>query len=170
MKEDEKFRRQEETALARIEEMDDPDRLETLIENARGMGSERVAVAAFRKRVAVLSGEDHETPVAFDFWRSIHTLEAALTEERGKKTRLARTRLKLTRSGVIETLSDLANTAKPSEGFDLLIARDMGDLTAEAVILRHPQDFDEATRTAAAERLATAGVSLDTVRACDPGY
>ena len=169
MKEDEKFRQQEEIALARIEELNDADLLQKLMNNATRMGSERVAVAAFRKRVSVLSGEDHESPVAFDFWRSIHTLEAALTEERGKTTRLARTRQKLTRSGVIKTLSDLATNAKPSEGFDLLIARDMGDLTAEAVILRHPQEFDEATKTAAAERLATVGVSLDAVRGGDPG-
>lgn len=151
---DAKFEKQENAALERIEELDEADKLHTLMLNARRMGSEKVAEAAFRKRIEVLAGDDHDSAVAMDFWRSIHTLEAALTEERGKTIRLTRTRQKLTRAGAVKTLADLAVAPKPSEGFALLMDRDLSDLTAESVVLRHPEEFDEKTRDAAAARLA----------------
>ncbi len=160
MTSDRKFEEQEQAALVRIETLDDADKLKNLMNNAKRMGSETVFDAAFRRRVAVLSGDDHDTPIAFDFWRSIHTLESALSDERGKATRLTRTRQKLARAGVQKTLADLAVAPKPSEGFDLLIERNLSDLTAEAVILRFPEEFEKDIRIAAEQRLLSAGCTL----------
>ena len=153
---DAKFEKQEEAALERIEELEEADKLHILMLNARRMGSERVAEAAFRKRIDVLTGEEHDDPLTEDFWRSIHTIEAVLTEKNGKSTRLTPTRQKLTRAGTVKTLSDIAVKAKISDGSELLLANDMADRTAEAVVLRHPDAFDEKTRDAATARLAEA--------------
>jgi len=158
---DAKFEKQEEAALERIEELEEADKLHILMLNARRMGSERVAEAAFRKRIDVLTGEEHDDPLTEDFWRSIHTIEAVLTEKNGKSTRLTPTRQKLTRAGTVKTLSDIAVKAKASDGSELLFANDMADRTAEAVILRHPDAFDEKTRDAATARLAEAESARD---------
>lgn len=155
-KKDAKFEQQENAALERIEDLDEADKLHTLMLNARRMGSERVAEAAFDRRIDVLTGDEHGDPVTEDFWRSIHTIEAVLTERNGKATRLTPTRQKLTRAGTVKTLADIALKAKVSDGSELLIANDRVDATAEAVILRHPDEFDEKTRDAATARLAAA--------------
>jgi len=150
------FLRKEEAALARIAESEDPKKLEVLIVNAKRLGSARVADAAFRKRASLLS-EGEPGSVEYDFWRSIHTLEGALTDERGKTTRLARTRQKLGRAGVVKTLADLSLAKTASEGFVLLKDRDLLDLSAEAVILRHRKHFEDDAIDAASNRLAEAG-------------
>lgn len=88
-----------------------------------------------------------------DFWKSITALEFALTDERGKTTRLARTRQKISKVGVKKTLEDLVISAKPSEGYFLLKDRDMLDMSAEAVVLRHRAIFDNSVIEAAQKRL-----------------
>jgi hypothetical protein len=58
-------------------------------------------------------------------------------------------------------LKDLALSKKPSAGFAMLVERGMPELTAEAVVLRHPRTFDEDVRSAARSRLISAGISID---------
>lgn len=141
--------------IAIIETSEDPDQLRQFMENAKRMEAPNVYEAAFRRLVEILPNEAPE-PIAQDFWRSIHALEQRLREERGKTVRLTRTRQKLDRVGAMKTLADLALSATPSEGFEMLIQRDMSDLTAEAVILRHEAEFEAEVVTAARERLETA--------------
>lgn len=100
---------------------------------------------------SVFSGAE-EGAVAQDAWRSIHSLEEALTDERGKTTRLARTRQKMARACVRKMVADAAQSAKPSESFRLLVAGDFNDLHFESDILRHLEDFDETTKAAAHRR------------------
>ncbi len=144
--------------IAIIETSEDADQLRQFMENAKRMEAPAVYEAAFRRLVEILPNEADE-PIAQDFWRSIHALEQRLREERGKTVRLTRTRQKLDRAGAVKTLSDLALSATPSEGFEMLIERDMADLTAEAVILRHEAEFEAEVVTAARERLELAQVS-----------
>ena len=98
--------------------------------------------------------------IEYDFWKSIHALEEALTRERNKTTRLSRTRQKLNRDGVIETLRSLAIRKKPGDGFEMLMKRDMPELTAEAVVLRHSSRFEDDVVEAAKQRLVEHGVDL----------
>jgi hypothetical protein len=87
-------------------------------------------------------------------------LEEALTAESGQTKRLSRTKQKLKRAGVRQTLADLAVSATPSVGFMKLIEFKMGDMSAEALILKYKSEFDEETVTAARKRLEEHGVKL----------
>lgn len=133
----------------------DPDQLRQFMENAKRMEANEVYDAAFRKLTEILP-EEAPGPLERDFWRSIHALEERLREERGKTVRLSRTRQKIARVGVHKTLTDLALSDTPSEGFGMLLERGMADLTAEAVVLRYPDAFEPQVVTAARTRLDAA--------------
>jgi hypothetical protein len=148
--------KQEAAALDRIEAATEPAALRRIMDNAERLGARAVYSAAFR-RFADLSAEGEPGSIEHDFWRAIHALEAALSTERGKTTRLSRTRQKLARAGTMQTVADLASAPKPSDGFAMLIERGMWELTAEALVLRHTDRFSPETVDAARARLTAAG-------------
>lgn len=143
-------------AMRMIEQTVDPKALRQIAANARGKGELAVASAAELRLYAVLPSEEPGT-FEHDVWQSIHALEGTLTAERGKTTRLGRTRQKIARVGELDTIRDLVLGTKPSEGFFMLIERRMDDLTFEAVALRHPERFDQAVLDAATARLQSVG-------------
>jgi hypothetical protein len=151
------------TDLARIEvhisACDDPVKLRQWIVNARKEGEVGIADAAFRRLIAILPQEQPGT-IEHDFWQTIHAFEYVLTEERGKTTLLSRTRQKVGRVGVIQTLTDWALNDKGTDGFRMLLDRSVPELTGEAIILRHAKAFDEAVVEAAHRRLVEAGVDM----------
>lgn len=147
-------------ALREIAVSTDPAQLRRFMANARRMGAEAVHAAAFERLVSTLPGEALD-PVSRDFWRMIHAFEELLTEERGRTTRLSRTRQKVQRVGVIKTLEDFALTREATDGFRMLMERGLPQLTGEAVILRHPDAFHPAVVDAAAARLRAEGVDVD---------
>ncbi|WP_299812907.1 hypothetical protein [uncultured Jannaschia sp.] len=153
-----------DAALARVGAMDDPGKIRNLIANADRMGVGNVRDAAFRRLATVLA-EGEPGSVEHDFWQTIHAFEELLKDERGKTVRLSRTRQKIARVGERKTLADFAEATKETQGFELLMARHMPELTGEAIILRHPDDFDAATRDAATARLEGAGVDVATLGA-----
>lgn len=80
--------------LAAVEAADDPEKLRTIIKNARQRAANELANAAFKKLVSILPSAKQGT-VEHDFWKTVHAFEQVLTEERGKTTRLSRTRQKV---------------------------------------------------------------------------
>ncbi len=131
-------------------------KLRNWIKNAHREGAVEVEEAARRRLIEVEASkniDDTSDPLFVEFWKSISALELALSEEKGKTIRLARTRQKIARVGVQKTLNDLALQVKPSEGYFLLRDRGMLDLSAEAVVLRFPGRFDENVCKAARSRL-----------------
>lgn len=134
----------------------DEKKLRNWISNANREGAEEVEDAARRRLIEIRAAKDIDdpnSPVVVDFWKSIIALENELSEERGKTIRLSRTRQKIARVGVEKTLADLALKAKPSDGYNLLKARGMLDLSAEAVVLRYPKRFAQEVLEAARLRL-----------------
>jgi hypothetical protein len=109
--------------------------------------------------------EEAPGTVEHDFWQMIHAFEEILGQERGRTTRLSRTRQKVGRVGIRQVLVDFATDRRPTEGFDMLIERNLPEMTGEAVILRHPYQFDAAIVQAARTRLAAAGVDPDSLPA-----
>lgn len=127
--------------------------------NVKRLGRTDLYPAAFR-RLCELSGGAHDDPVAFEFWRAIIALEEILREARGKTVRLGRTRPKIKRVGELRTIEDLVLAPRESEGFRLLVEHRLGDLTAEYIVLRHPDRFSPAAADAARKRLEGAGIVL----------
>jgi hypothetical protein len=147
-----------EKITAFIAKCEDPAQLKTMIANAKARGEDEIALAAFRRLVLV---SPSETPgsVEHDMWQTIFAFEHLLKEERGKTTLLARTRQKINRVGVIETLKDWAAAKQETEGFRMLLERGLPELTGEAIVLRHPQLFPRGAVEAARARLAGVGVT-----------
>lgn len=134
----------------------DLGKLHNWVRNAEREGAADVADAARRRMIeveALANTDSSGDPLVLDFWKSISALEFALSEERGKTIRLSRTRQKIARVGVHQTLADLALQTKASDGYYLLLERNMLDLSAEAVVLRFPDRFDADVLKAARDRL-----------------
>lgn len=146
--------------LALIAACEDAGKLRQWIANGRKEKQIDIEEAAFRRLIAILPKEEPGT-VEHDFWRTVHAFEHVLSEERGKTTRLARTRQKVARVGEIATLKDWALSTKSTDGFDMLIERGMPELAGEAIVLRHSERFDAAVVAAARERLEGAGIDPD---------
>lgn len=142
-----------------IEECTDAKKLRQIAINAREKGELTVARAADLRLFAILPSEAPGT-LEYDVWQSIHALEGTLSNERGKTTRLARTRQKIKNVGEFATVRDLVLSSKPSEGFSMLIDRDMAALTFEHVALQHPDRFDSMVLDAASARLLSAGIEI----------
>lgn len=143
--------------LAFIKGCEDPGRLRNLIDNARRQGADMVAEAAFHRLISLVP-EEREGSVEHDFWRTVNAFEFLLSKEKGKTIQLSRTRQKVGRVGVVQTLTDWATDAKETDGFQKLLELGLPELTGEAIVLRHPDRFDEARRHAARQRLVLAGV------------
>ena len=146
-----------EAVLGAIADCSDPKKLKIWIANARREQVPDIERAAIDRliEVSAINNHDHtDEPVVLDFWRSIISLEFVLSDENGKTTRLSRTRQKIARVGVKKTLQDLVLLATPSEGYNLLRDRGMLDMSAEAVVLRHPAEFDAQVLAAAKNRAA----------------
>ena len=142
-------------ALDNIAASEDPLALERIYRNAMTQNNEEVARAAQRKLFSVLPSAEPGS-LEHDVWQSIYALEGALTEERGKTTRLSRTRQKISRDGETITVADLV--MKPaSEGYRMLLDRDMHELTFESVALRHATVFPAEVLEKATQRLTASG-------------
>jgi hypothetical protein len=145
--------------LAYIATCDDVDKLKSLIKNARDRGELTLADAAFRRLISITPAERPGT-VEHDFWKTLQAFEYLLTEERGKTARLSRTRQKVARVGVVQTLRDWALSNKETDGFRMLMDRGMPELTGEAIVLRHPTSFEPDVLAAARQRLSNEGVDV----------
>lgn len=139
-------------ALEIIASCDDPKKLRQLAKNAFDLGDVEVERAASMRLYHVLPAEEPGT-FEHDVWQSIHALEHSLTTERGKTTRLARTRQKIAKEGELKTVVDLLLSKKPSDGFQMLIDRGMPERTFEAVALRHVGLFQQPELVAAQARI-----------------
>jgi hypothetical protein len=149
--------------MAFIAQSTDVERLGSLVRNARAKGAAEVGDAAFRKLVSVVPAETLGT-VEHDFWQTVQAFEFTLSEERGKTTRLSRTRQKVAKVGAVQILADWATDDHPTDGFKKLVERGMPELTGEAVALRHADRFAAPVLEAARRRLSEAGVDMAALR------
>jgi hypothetical protein len=154
----------ETRALQSIENLDDPDKLRSLLANARAKGANAVANAAFAKLCSVQPSANPGS-VEHDVWQSIFALEEMLRLERGKTVRLSRTRQKITKDGELKTVADLTLKTEASEGFQMLVDLGHPELLFEAVVLRHPEAFEENVRAAANDRLSKSNIDIERVTA-----
>lgn len=144
----------ENRALAQVDRITDPALLREMLKNARGQ-SDALVEAVLRRLVSLSTAHDAGT-VEYDCWAMIHTIEE-LRRLEGRTWRMNHLRGKIERDGEVEALRYCAS--KETEGFSEVLGFGLPDLTAEAIVQRHPDVFDEKVRSAAHARLAAA---LDT--------
>jgi hypothetical protein len=131
----------------------DRDRLRNWMANAKERGRDDVYRAAF-KQLCRIEGRNIDDPLESKFAIVMRALEEALTEEAGKTKRLNRTRQKLNRVGVRQTLADLALKPQPSLGFLKLVEFNMAkEMSAEALIVKYRNEFEPHVVEAATRRL-----------------
>jgi hypothetical protein len=128
------------------------DKLRNWMKNAKRLGRDDIYQMALRQLCKV-EGRNIEDPLEADFATVMRALDEALTAEAGKTKRLSRTRQKLGRVGLRQTLADLALKPSPSLGFIKLVEFNMGDMSAEALILKYRDQFEPDVVDAAARRL-----------------
>jgi hypothetical protein len=138
-----------------VGECGDAKKLRQIAQNADERGVPELAKAARLKLYSILPGEDPGT-IEYTVWQSIYALEDVLKQERGKTILLSRTRQKIGRQGVVQCVADLV-LGRASDGFQMLLERDMLDLSFEAIALNFPDKFDEKVLAAARQRLEEVG-------------
>ena len=138
--------------------LSDVAKLRNLLANAEKQGISELAFRC-RARIAEVRSQPYSEGIEREFWNAIFIAEEIASQKNGKPTRLSRTRDKVKRVGVLRTVMDLAENAKTSPGFRLLIDARRPDLTAEAIVLRNRSDFSDDQIRASEIKLANAGVS-----------
>lgn len=148
--------------LSAIAATDDADRLRQFRENAQKNGVDEVADAAFRRLIEIVSSETPGT-LEHDFCSMVTAFEEHRRFDRGKKSPMHRTREKVARVGIHQTLADFATDRKPTAGFEQLLEWGMPELTGEAIVLRHQSEFEPEVTAAARRRLEDAGIDIETL-------
>lgn len=148
--------KQEEAALRAIKASTDPAGLRIMVANAKGK-SKAVEAAAFRRLVSL--GAEHEPgSVEHACWTMVHTVEEIRRAKGRKVWRMNHMRPKIARDGEVAALEYCA--LRETDGFSEVLDYDMPEMTAEAIVLRHPAAFSEAARTAARKRLEAHGFEV----------
>ena len=132
----------------------DPKELEQLMVNAKRLGRDDVYWAAFR-RLCEVEGLGKGDDLHCDFYATLRAYEELLSEKNGRTTKANRTRQKLARHGVVKCLEDWASDSKETQGFTLLVANGLVELTGEFLVLKHPEHFSPAAIVSARKRLQT---------------
>lgn len=143
--------------LASIAAQADADKLRGLMVNARRMSVDEVYDAAFR-RLAEIASEDEPGTLDHDFWGHVAAMEQNLLERNGKATRLTGTRQVVRKQGVAVALGKMVSAKEAGDGFTQMIDRNMPELSAEAIVLRHRAAFAPEVVTVARARLVRAGL------------
>ncbi len=146
----------EKKALAAIAVLTDPAKLREMVKNAKNK-SPLVEKAAFRQLVSI--GAEHEPgSVEHDCWTMVHTVEELRRINGRKVWRMNHMRPKIERDGAVAALEYCA--LKETDGFSEVLDYGMPEMTAEAIVLRHPEKFSPQARSAARGRLEGVGFTV----------
>ena len=137
----------------------DPEKLRKLMANAVRLGYDDLAFGC-QLRIAELAGNAHKDAVERAFWTSLTAAEEFRTADNGRSTRLLKVRAKHKRVGAQKVLSDLMMEEGLSDGFDKFIAHGRSDLTGEAIVLQHEDEFSVDVVNAARKKLLDKGVTI----------
>ncbi|WP_240231285.1 hypothetical protein [Devosia lacusdianchii] len=137
----------------------DPEKLRKLMANAVRLGYDDLAFGC-QMRIAEIAGSTHEAGVERLFWTGLVAAEEFRTADNGRATKLIKIRSKHKRVGAIKVLSDQMMEADISDGFAKLVAHGRTDLTGEAIVLNHEDEFSVDVVNAARKKLMEHGVSM----------
>lgn len=138
--------------LNSIARCDDPKKLNIFIQNAARKNVGVVKGAAIRKFASLVPDHVPGT-LEYDFWQMVNAYEAVLSEIRRTRIRLEKTRERAGEEGIESVLTHWVLTNRQPHITERLIADNMMDLTAHAVLLRFKSRFPMKARKAALERV-----------------
>jgi hypothetical protein len=143
-----------------------PEECRIVMERALAQGKHDLYAAVFR-RFCKLSGAAHDDPsdplvrAAFE---AIAAYEQTLKEKHGKKVPASRTRQKIERKGVYQSLLEWSKLHGNRPGFRSLIEAGLPEFTFEAVVVRFADRFPADVVASCRETLRTAGAPRELVR------
>lgn len=146
--------------LDQIARCSEPALLKQWIKNAQRQGNMTVERAARLRLYEILPSATPGT-LEYDVWQSIYALEDLEGANKGKTVRLQRTRTMIRDKKEVGTVAHLVTKRTASAGFQMLLDYELPERTFEALVLKHPDKFDEAIAAAARNRLENAGVRID---------
>ena len=137
----------------------DPIKLQNVMDNnAKEGGNEELWELAFRRK-AELAGQNYDDPLERDFWEVLAAYEICLTKKNnGKPTRASRLRPKIKNKGFKQCLIDWAMATASTDGFELLIDKDLYEFTGEYLVLKYHERFEGEVVEAARKRLLGKGI------------
>jgi hypothetical protein len=136
----------------------DTDELRQLIVNAKRLGRPEIIDEAFR-RICELEGRRYDDPLERDFYAGLAAYEEILREKHGRKQPAARTRKKLKNKTFIQCMEDWGRATAPTEGFRILVDKEMPELTAEYLLCQYASRFTPKAVQRAKDRLIKFGVT-----------
>lgn len=142
----------------------DPEKLRKLMANAVRLGYPDLAFNC-QLRIAELAGAAHKDAVERAFWTSLTAAEEFRTAENKRATRLLKIRAKHKRVGAQKLLADLMMEEGLTDGFDIFVEHGRSDLTGEAIVLQHEDQFDVDVVNAARKKLLERNVAMADVLA-----
>lgn len=134
-----------------------PTDLKNVMDNAKSKGRMDVYWIAF-ERLCEIQGQAYPDKLESDFYSMLSAYEALLHEKHGRNVAASRTRQKLGRLGFKKCLEDWALAKTATQGFDILTKNGMSYLTAEAIVLKHSNSFEDVIVDAAKRRLESSGI------------
>ena len=137
----------------------DPEKLRKLMANAVRLGYTDLAFGC-QMRIAELAGAAHADAVERAFFTGLVAAEEFRTADNGRATKLINIRARHKKFGAVRVLSDLMMAPDLSDGFAKLVEHKRSDLTAEAIVLEHEEQFSVDVVNAARKKLIDQGVSL----------
>lgn len=136
-----------------VRRLETPEECEQFIKNVQEKYP-KLALEA-RRRAVEMRAASHgtQTIVERELLQAVYAYEEVLSAKRGRKTRATRTWQMINRHGIIEAAERAVNRKDYPTGYMTLIEMNMQDLAFEAVILRHPDSFNQAARNRAQARM-----------------
>jgi hypothetical protein len=137
-----------------------PEQCRTVMERALAQGKHDLYSAAFRQ-FCKLSGVIHDDPTdpliraAFE---AVAAYEQTLKEKHGKKVTASRTRQKIAKKGVYQSLIEWSKLRGNRQGFHSLVEAGLPEFTFEAVVVRYSDRFAPEVVASCRETLKEAGV------------
>jgi|SRR3954463_2148248 hypothetical protein len=126
--------------------------LRTLMVNAKRLGRDDIWSEALR-RLCVLEGDGQSDPLHRGFYEVLAAYEQLLSEKNARATRATSIRLKVRNKGVVHCLEEWATSKTPIEGYDILVAKGLSELTGEHLVLKYPEQFSPKAVAAAKARV-----------------
>jgi len=126
--------------------------LRTLMVNAKRLGRDDIWSDALR-RLCVLEGDGQTDPLQRGFYEVLAAHEQLLSEKNARATRATSIRLKAKNKGVVHCLEEWATSKAPSEGYEILVAKGLSELTGEHLVLKYAEQFSPRAVAAAKARV-----------------